>query len=213
MAKIEYTGLVSNIRGKIGGTVASGWKGINYLKSNNPNPRQPRTELQQDVKGYMSSLSAEWYGLGDAEKLLWNKYASLQKKPMTGQNAYIKLNLNIWRYITSAHKITAPPATPSRPGAITGMSAASVDSTHNQVSWITPDDGAITVIIDYSPQACFDDKSSPGWTYAANVASSYKITTLTHSFPSDTILKYRAKTMDIYGRMSPQSNIHNVTTP
>ena len=213
MAKIRYSALVSDIRGKMGGQVASGWKGISYLKNHNPSPRQPRTQAQQDVRGYMSSLSAEWYDLTEAQQLLWNKYASLHKKAMTGQNAFIKLNLNLWRYFDYTFKITAPPPTPSRPGAVIGMSAAAVDSTHNQVSWVTPDDGNITVIIDYSPQACFDDKSSPGWTYAANVASSYLDTIITHSFPSPTVIRYRAKAMDTYGRMSPVTTIHTVTTP
>lgn len=213
MAKIQYSALVSDIRGKMGGQVASGWKGISYLKNHNPSPRQPRTESQQNVRGYMSSLSAEWYDLTEPQQLLWNKYASLMDKPMTGQNAFIKLNLNLWRYLDSTFKITAPPPTPGRPEAVAGMSAASVDSTHNQVSWTAPYEGDITVIIDYSPQACFDDKSSPGWTYAGISASSNENTTITHSFPSNTILRYRAKTMDIYGRMSPVTTIHNVTTP
>lgn len=213
MAKITYSALVSDIRGKVGGHVASGWKGVNYLKKHNPSPRQPRTEEQQTIRGYMSELSVEWYTLTSSQQLLWNKYASLLDKPMTGQNAYIKSNLNIWRYAGSEYKKTAPPATPSRPGAITGMSAASVDTTHNQVSWIAPCAANVTVIIDYSPQAGFDDKSSPGWSPATNVASQYKLTTITHSFPSGTIIKYRAKSMDEWGRMSPPSDIHNVTTP
>jgi len=213
MAKIEYSALVSNIRGKMGGQVASGWKGINYLKNHNASPRQPRTTEQQTIRGYMSELSVEWYALTDSQKLLWNKYASLLGKPMSGQNAYIKLNLNIWRYAGEVYKKTAPPATPSRPGAMQGFDVTGTSLTISTVAWTAPCASNVTVIIDYSPQAGFDDKSSPGWKPAGNVASAYKGTELYHDFPSGTVMRYRAKSMDEWGRMSPPSEIETITVP
>lgn len=213
MAKIVYSALVSTIRGRLHGDVGSAWKGINYLRVLNPSPRQPRTEAQQNIRGYMNSLAGEWYPLTSSQKLLWNKYASLQAKAMTGLNAYIQLNLNLWKYLGVGAKITAPPATPSRPGAITGMSAASVDSTNNQVSWVTPTDVDVLAIIDYSPIAGLDDSAHPRWSFAASASASATIVTHTHAFPTGIIINYQARTLDTSGRITPNSEVHAVTTP
>lgn len=213
MAKIVYSALVSTIRGRHHGDVGSAWRGVNYLRVLNPSPRQPRTEDQQTVRGIMNSLSGEWYSLTTVQKELWNKYASLLPDALTGLNAYIKLNSNLWRYLGVSSKITAPPPTPSRPGAITGLSCASVDSTTNQCIWTTPTETCILAIMDFSPMAGLDDKAHPRWSFAVSASASVLLAEHTHAYPEGTIIRYQLRTMDEMGRTTPNSHIEEVTTP
>lgn len=213
MAKITYSALVSTMRGRLHGDVGSAWRGVNYLRVHNPSPRQPRTEKQQEVRGIMSSLAGEWYELTSAQKELWHKYASLLPAPMTGLNAYIHLNANLWRYIGTAGKITAPPPTPWRPGAVMGICCASVDSTNNQCIWTTPALTCVLVILDYSPLAGLDDRAHPRWSYVTAVSASVLLAAHAHTFPEHTIITYQLRSMDEYGRTTPNSETHDVTTP
>lgn len=220
--KVIYSALVDTMRGKLQGSVASAWKGINYMKRHNPSPRQPRSEVQQDIRGYMSSLAGEWYGLTDTQKELWNKYASLLRvqsqgpegiSPLTGLNAYIHLNLRLWKYLGTSAKITAPPSTPSVPASLVGTSFASVDSTNNQMSWTSPTYTTEYVILDYSVLAGLDDRSNPRWSYATGGSASEALLTHTHAYPTGTIIYYRGRVIDTSGRMTPSSPIGSVTTP
>lgn len=213
MAKVTYTAFVSTVRGKIRGDVGSAWKGRNYIRTLNPSPRQPRTEKQQNTRGYMASLAGEWYALDDTYKELWNKYGSLMPQPITGLNAYIMLNANLWKYLGTAAKISYPPATPSVPGAIVGLSCASVDSTHNQCSWTAPSETCILAIIDFSPMAGYDEGNHPRWSFAVSASASALIATHTHAYPTGTIINYQARSMDESGRITPNSVIKQVTTP
>lgn len=220
--KILYSALVDTMRGKLQGSVGSAWKGINYMRRHNPSPRQPRSEVQQDVRGIMSSLAGEWYGLTATQKELWNKYASLLRvssqgpegiSPLTGLNAYVRLNLPLWKYIGTAAKITAPPPSPSVPGSLVGTSFASVDSTNNQMSWTSPTTTCDLVILDYSPLAGLDDRANPRWSFAVSGSASLTLLTHTHAYPTGVIVYYRGRVMDPYGRMTPSSPIGSVTTP
>jgi len=213
MAKITYSALVSTMRGRLHGDVGSAWRGQNYLRVHNPSPRQPKTEKQQEVRGIMSSLAGEWYEINSAEKELWNKYASLLPARMTGLNAYIHLNANLWRYLGVGSKIGAPPPTPWRPGAVMGICCASVDTTTNQCIWTTPTETCILVILDFSPLAGLDDRAHARWSYATSASASALLAEHTHAYPEETIVSYQLRSMDEYGRTTPYSELHNVVTP
>jgi len=205
--------MVNTIRGSLRGDVASAWKGRNYLRDKNHSPRQPRTEKQQNIRGYMASLSGEWYPLTATQKELWSKYGSLMPRPITGLNAYIKLNANLWNYLGTAYKITAPPPTPSVPGAIVGLSCASVDNVTNQCIWTAPTETCVLVIMDFSPMAGYDEGANPRWSFAASASASAVLVEHTHAYPEGTIINYQLRTMDLYGRVTPNSVIDQVTTP
>jgi len=211
MAKVTYSAFVSTVRGKIRGDVGSAWKGRNYIRNLNPSPRQPRTEKQQNVRGYMASLAGEWYALTASYKELWNKYGSLMPKPITGLNAYIMLNANLWKYLGTAAKIDYPPATPSVPGAIVGLCCAKVSSTANQCSWDAPLESCVWAILDFSPMAGYDEGNHPRWSFAAGVSASITVVTHTHTYPIGTIINYQMRTMDQSGRITPNSVIAQVT--
>jgi len=210
MAKIVYSALVETIRGKIGGTVASSWKGINVLKSGGT-PRQPHSSTQQLVRGIMNNLSGAFYGLSDTERLLWNRYASLLPGSMTGMNAYVKQNSNLERYLGYGSAINNPPSSPSTPEAIIGFSIVVTDTVTNTPSWTSPASASDYVIVDYSFMAGRDDASNPRWSFAGGASASATTITHTHAFPVGTVMRYRARVMDSYGRISPNTTVTTVT--
>ncbi|MCK4624300.1 MAG: hypothetical protein KAV00_03245 [Phycisphaerae bacterium] len=212
MAKVIFSALVERMSGSHGkgGSVSSQWKGINVLKRH-PAPRQPRTATQQKIRGIMNTLAGDWYALSTTLKDLWNKYASLLPNPLTGMNAYLKLNANLYRYLSSSDVITAPPPTPSTPEPCGTLTVVATDSVTNTVTWVTPTGVADYAIADFSFMAGRDDRAHPRWGYAAGASASALTMTHTHAYPVDTIMSYRVRVMDAFGRMSPFSERKDVT--
>jgi hypothetical protein len=211
MAKIVPSALVDHFSGNMGGgSVMSRWKGIGTLKKH-PSPRQPRSEAQQAVRGNLNTLAGDYYALSDTEKLLWEKYASLLPGKMSGLNAFIKLNSNLRRYLGVADQITAPPPTPSTPEALGGFAVTVTDSLNNSIAWTTPTSASDYVIVDYSFMAGRSDLAHPRWGYANGDSASGSPVVHTHDFPIGTVLTYRGRVMDSYGRISPNTVQVSVT--
>lgn len=211
MAKIYYSALVNSIRGRVSHSVLSIWKGIGVVKRHNANPRQPRSCHQQRVRGLMNDLAGDWYGLSSTLKEMWSKYASLLSKPMSGMNAYQHLNLALARYFGTASIITSPPPSPSTPEApwpftTTAQAGSLVDCT-----WTVPTDGNWKVLVYESPLVGLDDVSHPRWDFVCDSAASLGICTIASSFPVGTHLRIMAKSIDSYGRVSPQACVTTAT--
>jgi hypothetical protein len=214
MAKVIFSALVETVRGSHGkgGTVSSAWKGVNVLKRH-PMPRQPRTAAQQSIRALMNDLSGNWYSLTDTQRELWNKYASLLSGPYTGMNAYLRLNLNLARYLGVAEIISAPPPSPSTPQAPFGHSMAATDNVTNTLTWTAPSGNTDYMILEYSFLAALDDRAHPRWSFATGVSPSALTLAHTHAYPTGTIMSYRARVMDAYGRVSPYTERMDVTVP
>lgn len=214
MAKVIFTALVESMSGSHGkqGSVSSQWKGVQVLKRH-ARPRQPRTSTQQLIRGLMNDLSGNWYGLSAVQQSLWNKYASLLEGAKTGMNAYQRLNLNLARYLGVANITNAPPPTPSTPDSVFGHTMTATDNTTNTLTWTAPTTVADWLILDYSFMAGLDDRAHPRWSYAAAVSPSALTLAHTHAFPTGTIMSYRARVMDEYGRVSPFTERMDVTVP
>lgn len=214
MAKIIFSAFVETVRGSHGkgGTVSSAWKGVQVLKRH-PMPRQPRTAKQQEIRGLMNDLAGNWYGLTSTQKELWNKYASLLDGPFTGMNAYQKLNLNLVRYTGIANLMTAPPSTPATPESTAGHTMTATDNVTNTLTWTTPSTVPDYLILEYSFMAGLDDRAHARWSYAAGVSPSALTLAHTHAYPEGTIMSYRARVMDAYGRVSPYTERMDVTVP
>lgn len=210
MAKVKYSALVDTIRGKLNGSVMSQWKGQNVIKSS-ASPRQPRSETQQLIRGIMNNLAGQWYALSDTQKELWNRYASLLPSPMTGLNAYLKQNANLERYLGYGSKITNPPQTPSTPEALIGFAATPTNSVTNTLVWTSPSGADDYVIVDYSFMAGRDDGASPRWTLAGGASASALTVVQSHTYPVGTVMRFRARVMDSYGRTSPNTAVTTVT--
>ncbi|MCD6365751.1 MAG: hypothetical protein J7M14_07735 [Planctomycetes bacterium] len=126
-------------------------------------------------------------------------------------NAYLKLNANLYRYLSSSDVISAPPPTPSTPEPCGTLSVVATDSVTNTLTWVTPSAATDYVIADFSFMAGRDDRAHPRWGYAAGASASALTMTHTHAYPVDTIMSYRVRVMDAYGRMSPFSERKDVT--
>lgn len=210
MAKVQFSALVARMGGKVNGQTMSQWKGINVLKTTG-NPRQPRTAAQQRIRGIMNDLAGEYYSLSATLKDLWNRYASLLPKPMTGLNAYVYQNLNLVRYLGVVSKVTNPPPTPSTPESLIGFTATNTDSVTGTLAWTTPSTVADYVVVDYAFMAGRDDGANPRWSPAGGASASALTVVHTHAFPIGTKLRYRARSMDSYGRTSPNAAVATIT--
>lgn len=94
MAKISLSPLVVDIRNKIGDTVFSKWKGINYVRSR-VDPSNPNTENQQEVRNALKVLVLMWQALGGVHKICWDAWTS--GRNLSGFNGYIGVNEELQR--------------------------------------------------------------------------------------------------------------------
>lgn len=102
MAKIKYSALVSEMRNKLNGSVASKNRYGNYFR-NKVTPVNPQTSYQQNQRSMLANLSASWRGLTQAQIAGWNQ--ANQNFPKTdifgdrmilsGQALFISLNKNL----------------------------------------------------------------------------------------------------------------------
>ncbi|HID30452.1 MAG TPA: hypothetical protein EYP19_10680 [Desulfobacterales bacterium] len=209
---MRFSALVDTVRGSLGGTVFSQWKGVNVMKVR-PSPRQPRSGKQQEIRGIINTLAGDFYGLTDTQKDLWNKYASLLPGALTGLNAYIRLNAPLYKYLGSSAVISTPPPTPSTPEPVGGLSVTATNATTTTITWTSPTAVTDYVIADVSFLAGRDDRAHPRWAFAVGASASAGTMTHTHSYPTGTVLSYRVRVMDKYGRLSPWSERKDITVP
>lgn len=207
MAKIEYSALVNRIRGRVSHSVISFWKGLGVVKRHNFGVHQPRSEKQQDIRGFFNDLAGEYYSLTDVQKELWQAYASMLPKPMTALNAYVGLNMLIQKYLPGSSRITGPPATPDTPGHIRGFTVTPMASADFCVVWTSPTESTIYAIVDYWAMPGRDAVTNPRWTFGASAGADALEVLVATEYPTNTIVKFRIRTMDDYGRVSPWSHI------
>lgn len=123
MAKITFSGLVSEITGKLHGSVLrKGRGGMVLMDGYKPGTTSSRQRLH---RGYISNFSSQWYSLSVGEKELWNKYATLLRGVMTGFDAYMKLNMRLAAsYHNDLGSVTVPPVSPSTPTHVVGLTVS-----------------------------------------------------------------------------------------
>lgn len=74
MAKIKLGAFITEIAGKVGGTVFSRNKGGAYAK-NRVMPSNPRTTAQQNIRGFFGAMAQQWRALTQAQRESWNELA------------------------------------------------------------------------------------------------------------------------------------------
>lgn len=102
MAKIKLSAIVSEMRGKLNGSVFSKNRGGAYLRTK-VTPVNPQTIAQGNVRALLTTLSQGWRALTEAQRLAWNSAVSAftstdifgDIKTPSGINLYNKLNLNL----------------------------------------------------------------------------------------------------------------------
>ena len=102
MAKIKYSALVSDMRNKLNGSVASKNRYGSYLR-NKVTPVNPQTSYQQAARQQLGAFSSQYRGLTAAQRQSWINGA--QNYPFTdifgdvrylsGQTLFVKLNTNL----------------------------------------------------------------------------------------------------------------------
>lgn len=206
MAIIEYSALVNRIRGRVSHSVISFWKGIGIVKRHNSGVHQPRTEKQQQVRGFFNDLAGEYYALSDTLKDLWQAHASMLAKPMTALNAYVGYNQMIQKYLPGTARLTGPPKTPDTPGHIVGFTVYPYENADFCVQWTGPTETTIYAIVDYWAMPGRDSVTNPRWTFGATAGANSILVAVATTYPTDTVVKFRIRTMDASGRVSPWSH-------
>jgi hypothetical protein len=207
MAKIRFSALVNDISGSLNSSVCSMWKGLGIVKRKNPHPRQPRSEKQQDIRGLLNELAGEWYSLTTVQQSLWNSWVAMTKAPMTGLNAYCKFNQILQKYLPGSSRRQTPPPTPATPTFPTGFTVTPVAGGDFCVIWTAPTLTTLYVVADYWPMPGLDITSNPRWTFGATAGSDATFVDLDIDMPTSTVVKFRIRSIDSYGRTSPWSHI------
>lgn len=210
MAKIIYSALVSRLSGSLGGSTFARWKGINVIKRKIFRPRQLYNFAQQNIRNIMSWLAGSWYALAANQKIMWNTYASLLPKRMSGINAFIRNNV-LLLYCGIKTVITSqPPPTPDTPDMFTELGVTEAVGI-TTVSWTLPSEADLYAIVDRSFMVGLDDGSHPRWAYLGKEATSAESFTDLHGLAAGTIIRYRVRVADEFGRISPWSQTFFVT--
>jgi hypothetical protein len=102
MAKIKLSAVVSEMRGKLNGSVFSKNRGGAYVR-NKVTPVNPQTTSQGNVRSKLTALSQGWRSLTETQRNAWNTAVSNftgtdifgDIKTPSGINLYTKINLNL----------------------------------------------------------------------------------------------------------------------
>jgi len=79
MARIVYSGLVQDMRGSVGGSTFSVWKGIHYLRNKAATIGNPQTMRQMAVRQSFATAVRNWGGLSAVDKAKWEEWAQSLK--------------------------------------------------------------------------------------------------------------------------------------
>jgi hypothetical protein len=102
MAKIKFSALMSDMRGKLNGSVLSKNRGGSYIR-NKVTPSNPQTTAQMSVRGIFAGIASAWSTLTESQRLSFNnkvsQYASTDifgdiRNP-SGKALFQKLNQNL----------------------------------------------------------------------------------------------------------------------
>lgn len=75
MARIIYSGLVTEIKGSVGGTTFQS-NAYGYTIKNKPRQKKPKTALQNKRKIYLALASQAWRSLTNSQRSDWNAWAA-----------------------------------------------------------------------------------------------------------------------------------------
>lgn len=144
MAKIKFSALVSEMSGKLNGSVIA--RGKNYTTvRNRVIPVNPNTALQSQIRQLFATISKNWSTLTETERSSWNSVVSqwigtgifADVKTLSGKALYQKLNNNL--IMNGFLGISTPPAkanfTPFK------ITSATIDTSFTNVIGIGTLDG------------------------------------------------------------------------
>lgn len=168
MAKVLFTAVVADMRGKLNGTVFSRNRGGSYTRTKS-SPTNPATIYQQNQRSVLAAYSSAWRGLSQAQRDSWIAGASNfpytdifgSVKSLSGQQLYAKLNIMLVN--TGNAAITTCPTPVSVPQVSITAAAAAAGAGTMTVT-ISP----TTIPAGYSLQIWATTQLSPGIAFATN---------------------------------------------
>lgn len=208
MAKIFYTALINTIRGRLPNSVFARTRGVHYLKAHNPTPADRRTTRQTQIRGQISTLAGQWYSLTETQKQLWNAYADAAPHPQSGINAYIGINQRLMYYFGAGARRTAPPPTPTTPEHPQGTNVLSKGNVDFCVMWDHPTDSNTFLLVNLRPVLGIERTTSQQWKFGAIARADKRSIRINTDYPDDYRLNFRIRTLDLFGRASPWSHVH-----
>jgi hypothetical protein len=192
MAKVTFTAMVADVKGKLAGTVFSKNRAGNYVRTK-VTPSNARTTAQQAVRGFMTTLAQGWRALGASSCAAWNAAAAVDAVKtkdgnaihLTGMQYYMELNRNLAEI--SATTITSPPAV----GGTVAMTSIAVSATK----------GTPSLSVTFAPAATASEKIilyateglGPGQNFFKNKYRKIGVLTSSDSSPFDALADYTAK--------------------
>jgi len=205
MAKVTYTAIVSNISGSLSGSTFKRNKSGGIIL-NKPRPKQTRTTAQYDKRRLMAELSGYWHDLSTVGKGLWNEYASLTPGRKSGYNAYLQANMRLLAANdVNLTRIDAPPPNPQTPTAIVELSKYYFFPTWNRVSWTAPLSGTYFTQVYYTVPVRYTMNNKESWQLLGTTISTTGYIDHVHDYPVPMEIFYYARTIDLYGRISPRT--------
>lgn len=145
MARVTYSGLITDITGKIGGTVLQKNRSGNIIRVNTL-PSKSTTSKQQPVYANNQTFINRWQSLTLTQQVAWNDFADLytkvnrfgQTKKQSGFNWFVHINSN--RLLTGNSLTNTPPTYLAPVGVDTFT--VSISDTYLKAVWASPFDAS-----------------------------------------------------------------------
>lgn len=114
MAKVKYSALVSEMSGKLNGSVLAKNRSGSYIRTK-ITPVNPQTVAQTAVRNRLSAMSQAWKGLTENQRSAWNSSVEDWQKTNifgdtvkpSGQNLFVGVNANVLN--AGGSQLTNPP--------------------------------------------------------------------------------------------------------
>jgi hypothetical protein len=202
MAKIRFTSIVSEIRGALRGDVFKGYK-QGYSLQNKARPPFSNTQKQSDTRSLLVYLTG-LYGQQSADvQALWAIYGSALIPPISGQNAFTKLNLPILASPGTGYTVNLSP--PPEPVVVLPPSELiywpNFNGTH-QIFWIPPADLDTACSLWSARLPGFSLLNRERWGYVGASLNSSPTLLIANPFTINVPVVIRARTITPYGTVS-----------
>jgi hypothetical protein len=193
MAKVKYTAIVADMRGKLNGSVFSKNRGGAYVRTK-VTPSNPSSSFQVAVRDRLSSFATAFRALTAAQIAAWNAAVSSFAKTdifgdiknPSGVNLYIKLNAQLDRVGVAA--IDTPPLPAAVESVLTGSATADESGQTLTVAFTpTPVPADTAFVIRASKQV------SPGKSYLKNLLTDIQVVDAAGVSPANIAANYIAK--------------------
>jgi len=207
MAKITYTAIVSDIRGKLRGDVFTAYRGTHIIRTHCANPANPQTIRQQQVRANWSTTMGCWWHLPTTYQELWEKYGQRKTDTRTGIGAYMQANA---RLLNADHpelvKVEHPPPTPSTPMAVQNFQWTFITPSTARIQWTLPAVSTTFIQVFHRLNWDYSPTYNIYWAHVITVRSDCGQYDWLHPYPIGTDLFIKLRSLDKWGRTSPYTH-------